>query len=488
MTQTQFLLFIIAAIPFLNCLLMRLCKDSPTSLNLVNKFLPLLFLANLIGLCGNVKNDSSYLTIAEAMRGISLGFAIDEIALKFSFLLNFFWLIFIFYSQRFLQMIEEKNSYQLKFFFLLIVAFVNLIILSKNPLSILFFYNCLLLLCHFFAVKFLHKADTKFSRLFTFLLYLESVFLFLAIVATYKFTGQIDFANGGVISQNFDQTKHVLLLFFYLSGLFLSVLLPCYLLYRNITLDPLVIYTLFFLAYGFSSLYIFVKLLNFIFGLKGFALIISKIGFGFFEWIFLLNIGVSSWLLLVSKGLKSSLFYLFFQQFLFALFSIILFATFNGTRIYLGLFSFLLSMTLIFLCLSNFILYLTKAENKRLDGLFYKLTVTSVLFIFGVLNLSGAAPALGAVEKFFLIKIIFQKKLWVSGLILFTNFVGLIFFSWKIFRPLFLRSDKEILQVDSPDTALAKNIDFDSSLILTALTVAVAMLLGLTFFPLITNS
>ena len=120
-----------------------------------------------------------------------------------------------------------------------------------------------------------------------------------------------------------------------------------------------------------------------------------------------------------------------------------------------------------------------------MDGLFYKLTVTSILFIFGILNLVGAAPALGALEKLFLIKIIFQKKLWISGLILFTNFAGLTFFCWKIFRPLFLRADQEIPQADSHDFTLAKNIDFDSSLILTALTVAVAMLLGLIFFPLL---
>jgi formate hydrogenlyase subunit 3/multisubunit Na+/H+ antiporter MnhD subunit len=481
MTQTQFLLMIIATIPFANCLLMKLCAESPSIINFINRLLPILFLTNAIGLYGNLKSDRSYLMISEAIRGISLGFAVDEIAVGFLFLLSFFWLIFVFYYHRFSQFSTAKNTNDFKFFFILTVAFLNLVFISKNLLTTLFFYNCLVLLCHFFAVKFLHKNDTKFSRFFTFLLYLESIFFFLAIVATYKFTAQIEFIDGGIIPQNFDQARYSLLLALYLGGLFLSVLLPCYLLYRNINLDPLVIYILFFLAYGFSGLYIFIKLLNFVFGFQGFSLIVFKIGFEFFEWIFLLNIGVASVLLVLNKGLKSSFFYLFFQQFLFALFSIILFATYSETKIYISLFSFLFSITLIFLCISNFILHLNKAKNKSLAGLFHNLPITSVLFIFGVFNLIGIIPAIGIVEKFFLIKIIFQKKLLLSGIILLVNLMSLGIFLWRIFYP--FHQQESQLQKDD----FAKEIDFDSGLILTALITAITMFLGLIFFPSIIN-
>jgi len=485
MTQTQFLLLTIAAIPFANCLFARLWKDIPSLANFVNKLSPILFLINVVGLHGNIKHDNSYLVLAEAMRGISLGFAIDEIALIFLFLLSFFWLIFAFYSQSFLQIGEVKNADHLKVFFVLILAIVNLIIISKNLLTTLFFYNCLVLICHFFAVRFLHKSDTKISRLFTLLLYLESVFFFLAIVATYKFTAQIEFVNGGIIPQNFDQTKHSLLLALYFSGLFLSVLLPCYPLYRNITLNPLVIYILFFLAYGFSSLYIFVKLLNFVFGFKGFTLIISKIGLNFFEWIFLINIGVASLFLLLSKNLKSSFFYLFFQQFSFVLFSVIIFVIFGKVKIYFSLFSFFLSLTLIFLCIANFALYLGKLKSSKLEGHFYDLKITAILFAFGIFNLIGIAPAVGAVEKFFLIKIIIQKKLLLSALILVVNFLGLSLFAWKALFPL----TRQKGQPENNDSAkeIARQIDFDSNLILTPLTVVIAMFLGLIFFPFLTN-
>ena len=491
MTQTQFLLLLIAIIPFINCLIIKLCAESPKLVDISSKLLPTLFLANLIGLYGNLNRDNSYLVIAEATRGVALGFDVDALALGCLFLLTFFWIIFVFYSQRFFQISDAKNATNIKSFFAIIIAFLNLIIISKNLLSVLFFYNCLIILCHFFATKFLYKKQNSFTHFFTFLLYLESIFLFLAIVATYKFTGQIDFVAEGIISDSLSDIQYSIILTLYLGGLFMAIFIPSYLLYRNlINLDPIIIYILFFLAYGLSTLYIFTKILAFTFGFKSFALMGENF-LQIIEWIFLVNIFATSIFLLFSKGLKSSFFYLFFQQFLFALFSIFIFAIYDKSAVCLALFSFLLSITLIFLTTSNFILYLSKSEHKWLGGLFYNLKITSLLFIFAIFNLIGLAPGIGAVEKFYLIKILFQKELIVPGIIFGINFISLLLFAWKVIYPLFLHdpeSDPEISAEEIKSAGeIAKAIDFDSSLILTALIVAVTIFLGLILFPLLTN-
>lgn len=484
MTKTQFLILIIALIPLLNCAIIKLFSKSPNLVNLLNRAAPIFFLANLIGLYASLKTDNSFLNISDTVNDISFGFAVDRTALGFLFLLSFFWLILVFYSQRFLQINPLQNVENLKFFFTLIIAFLNLIIISKNLLSTLFFYNCLILSCHFFAIKFLHKSETKFSRFFTFLLYIESIFFFLAIVATYKFSGQINFEKGGIISQNSGFAKDGLLLAFYLIGLFCSVLLPCYLLYRNINLDPIILYIFFFLSYAFGSLYIFVKLINFIFGLKEFGDLIDHIGFNFFEIVFLLNFIAVSVFLIFSKGIKSSFFYLFFHQFIFTLFAIFLFGTFSSTSIYIAILAFFLSFTLIFISTSNLVLYLTKAQDKKLDGLFYTLPITTILLIFGLLDTIGLSPTIGTVEKFLIIKTIFREKLWLSAVILAVNFVSLALFIWKMFFPFFRRLNEA---KNPEDIELARNIDFDSSLMLTGLVLAVIMFLGLILSPFITN-
>ncbi|OFW81353.1 MAG: hypothetical protein A2887_00965 [Alphaproteobacteria bacterium RIFCSPLOWO2_01_FULL_40_26] len=481
-TSTQLLLLVITAIPLLNCLMFRFCAEFPKLTNFVNKIMPVLFAANLFGLYGSLKSDNSYLTLIEAMRGISIGFFVDRIAFGFLVALNFFWLVFVFYSRRFLQISLAKNIDDLMFFFTLAIAFITLIILGKNLLSVLFFYNCLIFLSYFFAAKFLHRGETRFSRFFVFLLYLEAIFFFLAIVATYKFTAQIEFGNGGNFGTNFDRQKHALLLILYLIGLFFSVLFPAYLFYRNINLDTLVLYVFFFLSYAFVSLYIFIKIIAYIFGFHGFAILIKAIGFSVFEGLFLFNIIAASLFLLFSKGIKSSFFYLFFHQFVICLFLIFLVAVFDAGKVYIPIFSFLFSFTLIFLCLSNLVLYLTKAADKSMSGLFYSLTITSSLLIFAFANMLGIAPAFGAIEKFFVIKIIWQKKLLISAMILLVNFISIAILAWKMIMPLFLRVEKSI-----EDNDLAKNIDYDSSLILTGLTVAILIFLGLVLFSPIIN-
>lgn len=485
MSQAQFLLFLIGIIPVANCLILNLCKDSQKLSNILSKFLPILFFTHLVGLLNNLNHDEVYIEIIETVRGVSLGFMANDITLKFLFLLNFIWIVFVFYSHRFLRLEGSKNINHVKIFFAIAVALVNLILIAQNLLTTLFFYNCLVLLCHFFAVKFLHKKETKFSYIFTFLLYLESLFFFFAIVATYKFTGRIDFMSNGILPDNISQTKIFILLILYLGGLFLSMALPSHLLHRdNITFNPLIVYALFFLSYAFSSLYIFVKILVFIFGLSNFSEAMLKIGFSYFEWIFLINLLISGVSLLLSKNLKSSFFYLFFNQFIFSLFAIFTFAIFDETKVYLALFSFLLSITLIFLCLSNLILFLEKSQDKSLKGLFYDLKITSILLAFACLNLLGLAPSIGVLEKFFLIKILFQKKIFLATAIFIVNFATLSLFTCRLF---YLLLSKPELEKSEADLQLAKTIDFDSSLILTALITAIIVFLAVLFFPLLTN-
>ena len=478
MSQIQFLILVTAAIPLLNLLALQFGWN-------LGKIFSVLFLANLIGLYSTLETESVYVSLVRISPELSLGFFVDKIVLGFLFLLSFLWLIFVFYSRRFLDLFELKNSYQFQSFFISIIASINFIILSKNLLTLLLFYNLLILLSYFFAVKFLHKAETIFSRLFMFLLYLESVFFFLAIVATYKFSSSIEFSNTQIIADNFDPTKYRLLFLLFVAGLFASVLAPFYLLYRSqINLEPLILYVFFFLGYAISSLLIFIRIIASIFGTKTFSLILGQVGFGFFEIVFLLNILLASGLLLMSKGIKSSFFYLFFQQLTFVLFSIFFFENFSPSRVYIALCSFLLEFTLLFLAISNLILYLTQAQNKNLDGLFYKLIVTCSLLLFALGSMAGIAPSIGLVEKFFLFKTAISEKQYLSLSILITNSLSLLLFGFKIFRPLFWR------QVDGQneaDNELAKNIDFDSSLILTGLTVAVLMFLGLVLFPFLTN-
>ncbi|NBV05728.1 MAG: hypothetical protein EBS06_00625 [Proteobacteria bacterium] len=483
MLKAQFLLLSISIIPLFNCLLIKLFQSSEKLINIISKLLPILFFLHLIGLLNGLNKGQVYIELIKSAPSISFGFMLDSITLKFLFLLNFIWIIFVFYSHRFLRLQDAKNLSEFKLFFAIAIALINLVFISQNLLTSLLFYNCLALLCHFLAVKFLYKKEDKFSYIFTSLLYLESLFFFFTIVATYKFSGRIEFSTNGILPKNLEQIKAAILLILYLGGLFCAVILPSYLLYRKVSFDLLIVYVLFFLSYALSSLYILLKILVLVFSLSSFSQIILKIGLGYFDFILLLNLLISGAFLLLSKNFKSAFFYLLFNQLFFALFAIFTFAAFNQGKVYLVLLSFLLSITLVFFCFSNLTLYLSKAENKSLAGLFYDFKITMTLLAFALLNLIGIVPTISALEKFFLAKIILQKKIFLTAAIFVSNALILALFSCRLFY--ILLSKSEVTRSEH-DLKLAKDIDFDSSLTLTALITAIMLVLALilkNFFP-----
>jgi formate hydrogenlyase subunit 3/multisubunit Na+/H+ antiporter MnhD subunit len=481
MNHGQLFLLLISIIPIANCLMIKFCNASSRLSKFFEELAPILFLLGVIGVSFSHGKSDAFLVLTEAAKGVALGFEVDSLSIKFLFLLSLFWLIFSFHSKRFLNLSETKNAINLKAFFVLIVAIVNLIIISKNLLTILFFYNFLIVACHFFGINFLHKKENKLSRFFTFLLYLESLFFFFAIVATYKFAGQIEFLDGGIFAKGIDSIKYFTALILYLTGLFLSVLLPFFLFYRDINLDLITIYAIFFLAYAFSGIYILLKILGSIFGFEDLRLMISDFGIVAIEIIFFFAMAASSIFLILSAGIRSSFFYLVFQQTIFALFSIFLFAVFDLEHLFISVLSFSLSITLVFLCISNLVLYLKKSECKNASGVFYNLKITTSLLAFALLSFIGLAPSIGGLEKFFLLKIIIGKKMLIAGAIFMINFLTLSLFSCRIFWQFFHHNKRDLVSENEID--IAKKIDLDSGLILSALLLAVLMFLFLIFNP-----
>lgn len=378
--------------------------------------------------------------------------------------------------QRFWQLSSEAKTQKLRMFFAFVISFLVLIFLSKDLLISLLFYSCLILASQLFAVKFLRHTEVAFMRLFTFLLYFQSFFFFLALVATSKFVGRIDFMKDGIITENLSSNTGIILLISYLFGLFFSVFLPYFILFRKPNIEPIITYIFFFLAYSFASTCILVKLLISIFGFDFLAQILLGNTFTLIELIFLFNIGVTSLFVLFSQGIKLSFFYLFFQQFFFVIFSIIFFATFKGRMIYLSLLSFSLSFTLMFFCVSSLTLYLAKTGQKSIAGLFHKLPINTSLLIFAILSMAGLLPTIAVVEKFYLLKLIWQKNLWISGGIIALNFVTLLIFAGKLFYYFFAQSSAA---EDEKNLVIAKDIDLDSNLMLTALVTALLMFAGL---------
>lgn len=479
MSSGKLLLFIVAFLPILSWFTLRFFRYSQTFYNFCYRLFPILYLINLFQASNFFVKEFYFFTISESIRGISLSLYADKISILFLFLVGFIWLFFAFYSKRFFEINIDKNANYFKEFFVLIISFLSLLILSKNLFTILFFYVCIIVSSHFFGIKYFHKIETKFTKFFTFLLYFESFLIFLATVATFKINGQIEFIDKIILPLNYDEFYHGIIFLLFFFGLFLAMVVPFYIFFKNIKFDGLSLFVIFLMAYAFSSGFVFLKIINYIFGIKGFAVLAKVYGTKFFEYLFVINIAITSFFIFKERDLKASSFFLFVHQFNFLIFSILTHLSGKFNYAFISFFSFIINFILIFFCLASFEMYFKKSNEKSYAGLLNLMPVTSCILFFAILSLTGLAPSIAMIDKFFLITHIVKNKLYFSLFIYLLNFITLLVFAIKIIR-IFLT--KEVEGVNSKKIIIAKKIDLDSNLILSILSVAIVGLGGLIFF------
>jgi formate hydrogenlyase subunit 3/multisubunit Na+/H+ antiporter MnhD subunit len=509
MNKTEILLLTILLIPLLNCLMVRIYQNSAKALDFLTTSVPILFLVSLVGLYRNYSyQDYNNIDFIKAYLNLSISFSADKTSINFLFLLSSIWLIFSFYLRRFLRINQEMKSdrghksFEFQMLLTILIALINFIILAKNLVTILFFFNCLIIWYHFSITNFLPQnlpknisknaskkkmspANISSATICNFILYLQSVLLFFAIIITYKFSPHLEFNSKIAILtniENYQPVKYLPLFLLYFASLFLLSLFGAYLLYRNINFNAIEIFVFFALGFGFVQLFVFDKLLTQVFGLELFNTIIKNIGSEYFYYIFSFNMLVTAILAILSHNLRSSFFYLFFNQLISTLFTIFIFSEAGSNKIFAITTNFILSQLLLLLSLGNIVIFLKQSKNKEIIGLFYKLKTTIILMIFAFLNIIGLAPALGMAEKLWLTKILFQQQFFLPVIIFACNQLLLIIFAIRLFYPMFLDNNQNHHQ-EEREVSLAKDTDLDSNLILPPAIIALALILLLFFMP-----
>lgn len=425
----QIFTLLIAMIPFANILLVRAKSDNVKLCRTLNLVFPKIFCFAIIILL-LLKNDKNISIEFFSFFSLSFAFSITKLSLIFLAFLGFFWLVFAIYIQKLLATSNiEKDFYE---YFLLIIATLCLLFLSKNLVTLLVFYQTLVIIYHFFSSKFLYKKDGNNLISFTLLFLLQTIFLFLAIILTLKTTGKSDFDGLPLALNDLSGSKFLLLATLYFASTFLLILAPCYLFYQKIKLNSIFIFTIFFLLYAVSNCYILFKILLDVFGVFTFSFKSLRNYFIFFEGFMLFNITISSLFLLFSNNFKSSFFYFFFQQLSFALFSTLLFLIYKIEKIFLPFLSFALSFTILVFCISNIALYLENISQKKSDTFFSNTKATIILLFFTLLAIAKILPSVSLAEGFLIIKVIISEGLTLSAIICFISFSSVVIFAVKM--------------------------------------------------------
>jgi len=486
MTKTQFLLFFLTIIPLVSVLIIAVMRDYPSIIRKTTVVLPIFFLVNYFHLLNSyLTHDKKSLTLFNMSRDLTIGFFLEPIALTFLGLIALCWVAISYYANRYFFLNNDSKIITFQIFFTLIIEFVSLTVLAKNLISVLLFYQSLIFCLYFLTTYFMQKRDIRVSYNLTFLALLSSLFFFLASVLTYKITGQIDFTQSGIINNSLSILTYIILLFLYLIGIALVAVIPIYLTYGNLYyLNPPSVITIFVISYGLLIPTILFKVILYIFGAEVFYSYIKNGGIKLFIMaIITANLLISATFSIIGDNLKKMLIYLFFNQLIFTIFSLFALGL-AVNKMVVVIISFILSQILIFFAIGNCNLYLLDAEDKTINGIAYKLKITTAFLIFGLINLVGIAPGIGMIAKYFLLKQAITDHSFINCLIIIVNSVLNIFCLLKIIYPMFDANHK---QASDLSLGVAKKIEFNFGLMLPMILIASLIFFGFLFPGIIVN-
>ncbi|MES2678134.1 MAG: hypothetical protein V4612_07505 [Pseudomonadota bacterium] len=469
---------LIILLPFIALLLILLFNKFPKIENFgykISTLLAILFLIFSFKL-KNLANAISF-TFLKLPGNFNLAFLFDANQVLLLSTLGIFWITACLnFDRYFLNSADQKRA-KFHILLLLTIGFLAAIILSKNLLTILLFYQFLCATIYFAARYFSPSRSVKAAKYFGFFILATSSLLFLAAALTFKISGNINFIQDGVFAgSKIDIWQFSLLLFFYILAIAAIAFMPFYLFFGNLYyLNPPAI-LLVLLAFAFSALIILFKVISYIFGAKLLAVFMPQINhYNLLTGILALNLLALALLAIASKNLKQILTWLFFNQMIAVIMAFIIFGL-SQRQMQIVIVSFVLTQLLIFSAVGNINLYLRALEDKTLNGIFYKLRITILGLIFALLNLSGLIPAIGMVEKYWLFKVAFNDKSLLNALLLLTN-IGLVLICiFRMVYPMLEISEKKSKN-DEIIKKIAWEIEWDLNLILPLLILPVILLM-----------
>ncbi len=481
----QFLLALLLFLPVLSIIMFSLVGNSSGFGGWFSSFCyklsPWLFLVIFSNLLVNIYPKFSPIFVNLNI-GLGLDFGIDSISLGFLIAINFIWLLFAFYSSQLFKLHKQYLSHTWQQFFLLLLSLLCFLFCSQSLITALLFYQLLLLLSHYMLKKHCSSYQEKSIGSFDLLMYFQVFLLFLAIVFLYQQNQNLLFLNNEAVASNLNE-NYLEILLLLLLGLFLIILLPSFLLLQKLNLDIFWLFLWLFFGYSLPSLFIFSKVLNYFFGWQGLLFLLKNLPLNWFIAVFILYFLALNVVLNTVKNLQSWFLLFFWQQLNLLVFSILMHNLANLDYIYLSIAGFILLFLLLFFSINNIKIYHQYHNLNNYQGLFYKMPITCSLFLFGIATATGIAPSIIMIDKIFLIKTLINQKIFLALAVIVINGASLGYSIFK-FGKIFFINLEELKNF----TANKKTLDFDLYLVLIPLMIAVFLVLGIIFYPIIYNA
>lgn len=484
MNKIQFLLSFIVLIPFFWALAGYFIKNNQRLICQLSFALIAITLINFINIYYNYDGQLNSVSFINIFRNIDIGISTTSFSLILAFFAIIIWLVLAIYAKQYFAFTNDENFYKYKLFSTLIIGLILLIIFSKNLLSLFIFYQILIVISYIFSSHFTEIKNSKSWNYFIAYFLFSGFLMFLSMILTYKFAGNFEFTNSGILEDNASSKRYFLLLLLFIFSVSLTALIPIQNLFNPLyNLNSPMIITVLVMSYGFTSLLVLLKFIINIFGFELFTANSSHFYLSFFlNLAMVLNLIFNAKILFFQSNLKKMLISLFFNQLICAFF---IFLVLNQSidKFILTIISFTLSQTLIFLCFGNISLYLLRAKQKNILGISSNMRFTSIMLAFAFLNILGIIPAIGIIEKYLLLKNYLISHFNFNILVILANIALIAVLSFRILSVIFAKNQN----IGEYDFKIAQQIDSNLSFITPSVIVALLMFLSFVFSSKITH-
>jgi multicomponent Na+:H+ antiporter subunit D len=416
-------------------------RESCTMFASILQFLIIFSMAPII-VEGNVI-ECHLLTI---FTGIVFIFRVDAFGLIFAITSSFLWILVSSYSIGYMRSLHEHAQTRYYACFALAIFGAVGIALSKNLITMYFFYEALTiatypLVAHDGLPEWGHKAEesdkareARFAgRKYLAYLLTSGWIFFVAIVLTFYLTGTTDFENGGILTLDSASSLTLMLLFvLFMLGSLKAAWMPFHSWLPTAMAAPTPVSALLHaVAVVKAGVFVIVRIVCYIYGVE----LMSALGLGIIlACVASFTMIVGSLFAIAQDNLKRRLAYSTISQLSYIIFGVALLGPMGvtGAMIHIPFHGFM-KITL-FLCAGSILVASGKKNISEMAGIGRAMPVTMLAFAVGALGMSGIPPVSGFISKWYLClgtleagELIFLAVILVSSLLDIVYFFPIIF-------------------------------------------------------------
>ncbi|MDR0484442.1 MAG: monovalent cation/H+ antiporter subunit D family protein [Alphaproteobacteria bacterium] len=470
----SYLLILIILIPFFSFLTSFRLKRYPNVREGVNiAFAFINFILSIVAynkFSGGELASFRFITLNQP---IYLGFYAEKISMIFALMVNFLWIISIFYSMGYMRGNKEKHQSRFFAFFSLSICFTLGIAFSSNLLTTFLFYEALTLATFPLVAHNINDENRSNVKVYLGVLIITSLILFLpAIIGTLVYLGSIDYTLGGLFIQQESTNIYVVLslLLLFIFGIAKAGVMPVHKWLPAAMVAPTPVSALLHaVAVVKSGVFILIKIVVYIFGIDYLNVILQKL-FAI-NWILVIpciTIILASLIALSQDNLKKMLAYSTVSQLSYIVLGVLLLTNAGIISSITNILAHAVAKITLFFAAGAIYVIAHKTKISELSGIGRKMPITMTAFSIAALSMIGFPLTGGFIAKWFLLKGIWESSQhWVLFVIIISTVLNALYFLPIIFKAFFEKYHEDEDDNHEGDTT-KKSLHMDIAMIASA--------------------